>query len=179
MTTLVNVCLSIFVIAAALRDGATHRIPNPLVLAGAATGVGLQSYYGGLPGLLESLEGLAVGLVIMLPFYIIRVMGAGDVKLMAAVGAFLGPTGVLGATLCSGIVGGLLAIGVAVYRRQFARLLSNVWLVLVGSHAALEVGQLPTHARCRNSVGDLPYAVAIAFGVFAWLLYAHVQGAGR
>ena len=77
---------------AAVSDYRTRRIPNELVLAGAAAGLLGNTLFSTLPldGFVTALQGLATGLAAFLPLYLLRLMGAGDVKLMAMVGAFLG-----------------------------------------------------------------------------------------
>jgi prepilin peptidase CpaA len=85
-----------------------RRIPNRLTFAGVATGVVLHTVFGGAGGLLTAVAGLGVGLMILLPGYLLRATGAGDVKLMAAVGTFLGPYWVLAAGLLSILVGALI-----------------------------------------------------------------------
>ena len=69
-------------------------------------------------------SGCLVGLGVMLPLHILGGTGAGDVKLMAAFGAFLGPAGVLGAFIRMAIVGGVIALAVAVHRGRFRETLT-------------------------------------------------------
>src|SRR5512145_3261911 len=82
-------------LAAVISDLRTRRIPN--ALCGAALGVGLflQCMLFGIEGLVSGLAGTLMGLVILLPLYLVGGMGAGDVKLMTSAGAFLGPSGAL------------------------------------------------------------------------------------
>ncbi|MEN8712893.1 MAG: A24 family peptidase, partial [Arenicellales bacterium] len=96
--------------AAASIDMRKHRIPNLISLGGAMAGLLMNTGLYGLDGFLAGLGGLSLAFVIMLPFYLLRGMGAGDVKLMAAVGAFIGPHQVLlavGLTLGAGGIAGL------------------------------------------------------------------------
>ncbi|WP_290652975.1 A24 family peptidase, partial [Aquisalimonas sp.] len=72
-------------------DVRQRRIPNALTFGAAAMGVAAQAMLGGTTGLVTAVTGLAVGLAILLPGYLMRTTGAGDVKLMAAAGTFLGP----------------------------------------------------------------------------------------
>ncbi|MDX1754600.1 MAG: prepilin peptidase [Marinobacter sp.] len=105
--------LTVFVLiwAAACWDLRHRRIPNKLVLAGVVVGMAVQWGLGGMGGLLDSLAGLGVGLAILMPGYLVGTTGAGDVKLMAAVGTFLGPYYALLAGLASIAVGGVIALG--------------------------------------------------------------------
>jgi prepilin peptidase CpaA len=108
--------LIIFLAAAVYTDLRDHRIPNMIALSAALVGVCAHLYLAGLDGAGFALGGLAVGMGLLLPFYALGGMGAGDVKLMAGIGAFLGPQQTLlavGLTLVFGAVGalGLLLIG--------------------------------------------------------------------
>src|SRR4029450_7457447 len=78
---------------AVMSDLRTHRIPNVLCAGAFGTGLILQTMLFGLAGLVDGVGGAVVGLLILLPLYAIGGMGAGDVKLMAAVGTFLGLSG--------------------------------------------------------------------------------------
>jgi|SRR5690242_4224963 prepilin peptidase CpaA len=101
---------------AAWHDIRSRRIPNILVLTGTIAGLlsnaVLPQEMGGL-GIFDSLAGLALGFLLLLPPYLLRAMGAGDVKLMAMTGAFLGVKGVMGAFMYILLAGGLLAVAMA------------------------------------------------------------------
>ncbi len=84
---IVQVLLLLLVIPAALYDSRQRRVPNWLALAGLLLGIGLNSFLYESTGLLTSLKGLGVAFLIYFPLYLLRAMGAGDVKLMAAIGA--------------------------------------------------------------------------------------------
>ena len=99
--------------AALAFDLRQRRIPNALTFGAAATGIAVQTALLGATGLLMALTGLGVGLLILLPGYILRATGAGDVKLMAAAGTFLGPYWVLVAGVLSILVGALIAAAFA------------------------------------------------------------------
>jgi prepilin peptidase CpaA len=105
--------------AAVVTDVRTRRIPNWLTGAIAGAGFGL-AFGGGSVTPWQAALGVALGLVLMLPGHVIGATGAGDVKLMAAVGAFLGPGLVFRAFLYSALAGGVLAIAVAMRRGMFA-----------------------------------------------------------
>src|SRR4051812_26146069 len=106
----------------------------------------------------DAFLGCLVGLGIMLPLHILGGTGAGDVKLMAAFGALLGPAGVLGAFVRMAIVGGLIALGVAAHRGRLRETLSGTALLVArvdGVAAAIE------HPAINNK---FPYAPAVAIG---------------
>jgi prepilin peptidase CpaA len=96
-------------VLAALCDVLWRRIPNLLTLPAIAIGLAYHLWGGGLAGLLFSLGGVALALVFWAPFYVMGGIGAGDVKLLAAVGALLGPVGLFHSALCTAIVGGMYA----------------------------------------------------------------------
>src|SRR5512139_76080 len=111
--------------AATIADFAQRRIPNLIVLAGLLLGVARNTFLpegfglfdrnvpGGL-GAMAAVGGLLVGGGMLLPMYVLRAMGEGDVKLMAMVGAFLSPSQALLATLLVMLAGGILGLAFAV-----------------------------------------------------------------
>src|SRR3990167_7222316 len=126
LTPLVGLLLMV-----ARHDIRSHRIPNKLVLIGVVLGVVLngllpegQGFNSAIPGglgWLAALKGLGVGMAVLLPIYWLRAMGAGDVKLMAMVGAFLGSSDVLGAVLATFIAGGVMALTVVLWSKQLGQ----------------------------------------------------------
>jgi prepilin peptidase CpaA len=107
--------LALGLAAAVVTDVRTRRIPNWLTGAIAGAGFGLAFGGGGVSPLQAAL-GVAVGLAVMLPGHVIGATGAGDVKLMAAIGSFLGPSLEFRAFLYSALAGGVLAVAVAARR---------------------------------------------------------------
>ena len=95
---------------ATLSDLMTHRIPNNLLIPALAFALLASSVAGGITGLALSLAGMGVGLAMLLPVYALGAMGAGDVKLLAVAGAFLGPHGALMAGLFTFIAGAVLGL---------------------------------------------------------------------
>ncbi len=184
----IAVCpLFALLLGAAWIDVKSHRIPNLLVLVGVGLGLLLNSLlpqgYGfissltGALGLPKALAGLGLGLAIMLPLYMLRAMGAGDVKLMAMVGAFLGPNAIIGTILVTFIVGGVLTLLVVLRNRTWGLLMGNLRTVLMVSFIKGTVlHQMPTVDPAPVSAGKLPYGVAIALGT---VLYTVLEQGGR
>jgi prepilin peptidase CpaA len=160
-TPWVAVLLVPVLILAAAQDVRTRRIPNRLVIVGAAAAVAAHVLAGGGPGALTSALGAAVGLAITLPFFAVRALGAGDVKLMAVVGAFVGPVQVLGAALLTMLAGGVLSLAAAVLSGSLRQVSRNLHLMLMAAVAG-KTGRPATAGI--GTTGRLPYAVAIAVG---------------
>jgi prepilin peptidase CpaA len=170
LTSSPAVLLVILVIAAAVIDMRSMRIPNWLTVSGMLLGLAWNTALGSpfYIGFLWALGGLATGLVLLLPLYVLRVMGAGDVKLMAMVGAFLGLPEILYAVLFTFILGGVFALIYAVAHRSAGRMVGNVLDITRFATFGLMSGVLPSMAM-GPSIGKLPYGISIAAGTIAWL----------
>lgn len=147
-------------------DAATRRIPNTLVAALALAGlVASATVLHERVGLVGALAGMLLGFALWLPLWLVRAVGAGDVKLVAALGAWLGVGGVIDASVLAALAGGLLAIGVLVRRRAVGRIVSDLgfWfgaLRIGGMSGAMAARPTPrTHGR-----SVLPYGIALAAG---------------
>lgn len=178
----VLVILAAFLSAAAWSDLRYQRIPNPLVFPGALlalvlhtvlpAGNGFLSDLPGGLGFLGALKGLALGLLAWLPFYLLGAMRAGDVKLLAMVGAFLGPTEIWWALFFTLLAGGALAFIVALRSAAVGAVLRNLRLMFMGLLYAIGTGK--SRAESGHdfvSAARLPYGVAIATGSIASVLY--------
>jgi prepilin peptidase CpaA len=157
-------------IAASISDIRTRRIPNTLTFGASAVALAFFLATEGVSGLGMSVAGWCVGFALFVPFFLLGGMGAGDVKLLAAFGAWLGPWLVAWAAAFGGIAGGVLAVIVALghgYLRQaFRNLGSLLWhWSLVG------VKPLPDLTLERAKGPRLAYALPITIGMVAalWL----------
>lgn len=155
---------------AAYSDVRSHRISNVLCASGLVAGLALQVLGGGLQGLISGLLGAVVGLACFAPFYLLRGMGAGDVKLLTAVGAFLGPVGALCVALCSLLVGALGAFSYVLWR---VVPLSVDTFVREG-FAAASVSAMSAARLARRD--RLPFALPIAVGgiTVGWYLASSI-----
>lgn len=159
--------LLLLVVAAAINDLASRRIPNLLLLSGLSAALVLHAL-SLEPGraLLACFAGAAVGLLIFLPFYLVRGMAAGDVKMMATVGAFVGPAAALHIAVLAWCAGGVMALGYIIVKGRLGPVLANLWSVV--RQAALRLPAVPSEAHA--SIGSMPYGVAIAAGTIYFLM---------
>jgi len=158
------------VAVAAVIDVRTRRLPNFLTFGAAAVALLYSLWVNGLHGFALSAAGWATGIALFLPMFLLRGMGAGDVKLLGAVGSWLGPAGVLYAALYSVLAGGVLALIVGAMHGYLGKALSNLWgLLMFWRTAGLQ--PLPGLTIDDAPGPRLAYGVAIAAGTFAavWL----------
>jgi prepilin peptidase CpaA len=160
---------------AAVTDLALRKIPNVLVLSGLALALGLHLLMGPPWACVTSwLAGMLAGLLLFLPLYLLRAMAAGDVKLMAMVGAFVGPAAAAHIAVLAYLAGGLLALAMLWRQGHWRRLWRNLVAILqplLGRLLGLPLVALPRHAIA--SVGDMPYGVAIAVATAAFVAWTH------
>lgn len=167
-----SLTLLLLLLAAAICDLRTRRIPNWLTFGGTTAAL-LYSLVAPAHsgGLLWALGGLGIGLALMLPLYLLRAMGAGDVKLMAMAGSFIGPEGAWEAVIFVFIVGGLLAVVYALWHRVMGKLLRNTEQTVQLFFMTVAAGMRPdARASTAQSIGSLPYGVSIALGTAAFLV---------
>ncbi|NMG55934.1 A24 family peptidase [Aromatoleum aromaticum] len=172
-----------FAVVSDIRRG---RVPNLFVVFGtvaatlfhsiATLGEGVLHASPGSIGLVSLLEGVMIGFVGLLPLYILRAMGAGDVKLMMMVGAFLGPLQTLGVVVLTFLAGGVLAIVMALWQRSFRQLATNLRFMLTTSSVRAAGGESPRFEPLAQTAGRMPYAVAIAAGVVLQLVLVRSGG---
>ena len=147
-------------------DLRTRRIPNLLTFGAATAGLGLQIWTSGTDGLVSGGSGWLLGVALFLPMFLLRGMGAGDVKLLAAVGSFLGPVGVLWTAFFTTIAGAVLALVVATIHRHTSTAIRNVWAVL-GFWRIAGMRPVPGHTIVDSPGPRVAYGLAIAIGALA------------
>jgi prepilin peptidase CpaA len=151
---------------AAVSDLRSRRIPNLVTFGAAIAGVVFHVWTSAGSGFLFSVGGWAVGVGVFLPMFLLRGMGAGDVKLLAAVGAWLGPVGVMWAALFTTFAGGVLALIVGSISGYTGRALTNLW-VLLGIWRTTGIQPVEGLTIADAPGPRLPYGVAIAAGTLA------------
>ncbi len=144
-------------------DLRSRRIPNWLTVSGLLIGISANVVASGWSGLKTSLLGAAVGLALLLPFVLLRSLGAGDWKLAGALGAFCGPSLLVDLLLASVFVAGLMAVALVIYKGRVRQTLRNIGHILV----SLVTFRLPGSQVSLDNPESLkvPYGVALAFTV--------------
>ena len=150
-------------LVAAWTDLCDRKIPNWLTIPGIFAGIALNSYFKGWHGLKTSLEGAGLALLVILPLVLLRALGAGDWKLMGAVGAFLGPSLFPFVLVASVFVAGLMAIVQMVRTRRVIETLSNL-AVLVQGFFSFGLRVNPQISLDNPVLMKLPFGVAVAAG---------------
>ncbi|TXI41423.1 MAG: prepilin peptidase [Nitrosomonas sp.] len=171
--------LSILLLIACWQDYHDYRINNKLILTGALLGISLNTFLFTQTGFLDSLAGLGLGLLLLLPLYLLRVMGAGDVKLLAMTGAFVGQNDIFGVFLYTLIAGGLLALMVLLRRGFLRRIIDNAILMCLLALSTPKSEWLKGNSSfsigATGSSRKLPYAFAITTGAGFFLMQKHLQ----
>ena len=169
-----DLALIVVLLLASVFDLRRRRIPNRLLAAGLIAAVVLHLSSGAPSALLTTfLAGFALGMLMFLPLYLLGGMAAGDVKLMATVGAFLGPSMVFQASLATYICGGVLALVIVLFKRRARAAFSNAGALLHPLLLRLYGVRMAVDAAPAASVGGMPYAVAITAGTLAVLWLRH------
>ena len=166
-TFLITFLIGVLVVAL-IQDLRYQRIPNMLTFPAMAVALAYHFIMHGLNGALFSAGGLALGIAILIVPYLMGGMGAGDAKLMGAVGAVVGAKGVFVAFLFIAIVGGVYAMIVLLMNRQYAK-------GFIARHATTAktlvfTGQfIPIPDNAEKKKPKLCYGVAIALGTFIYM----------
>ena len=152
--------LLVLLTIATCDDVLERRIPNTVVVWGITLALGIAGLTGGHAGFLAGLGGLLIGGALLLPFYLLGGMAAGDVKLMAMAGAFLGPSATLLAVFVTLTAGAVLGLAVLV-----------IWLIMNSRAGLVAIARLRpllpqflSRIQAQKRPAHVPYAVAIAVG---------------
>lgn len=143
-------------------DWRSRRIPNWLTVSGFAAGIAVNAVLGGWPGALSALAGAGLALVVLLPFVFLRGLGAGDWKLMGALGAFLGVRGIIIVLFATIFVNGLMAVLQISRQKRWAVTLNNIRQLVLG-FMYLGVRPNPVVTLDNPQLSKLPFGVAAAF----------------
>ncbi|MOA11847.1 Type IV leader peptidase family protein [compost metagenome] len=159
--------VSALLLGAVIYDLVSHRLPNYYLLLGLMVGLAWQAWDYGWSGVVSAGAGFLTGFVLFLPIYALGGMAAGDVKLMAVVGSFLGATGAIWAGAYSLMAGAVLGIIYLLYKGHLARFVVRYWaMAATRSRIAAEEDDAARHR--------FPYAIAIAAGTLLSLYWTPI-----
>jgi len=156
-------------LVAGYTDLRSRRIPNWLTLPGLLIGMAMNAGFSGWGGLKESLLGTGLGFALLLPFYLLRGLGAGDLKFAVALGAFTGPGKLVDILLGSIFVAGIMALVLVIYKRRFLQTLRNIGHILI----SLVTFRMPGYEVTIDNPDALkiPKGVALAATVVLYAVY--------
>lgn len=158
------------VLVAAVIDYCRFRVPNLLTVPMCALGLVAHSIWGGFSGLQFSAQGLAMGGLLLVVFYVLGVMGAGDVKLLAGVGAWLGASSTFGIFLVAALAAGLHSLVVLALQGRLGQMtvflrVTVLQLLTLGKHIAWSAPVEAVVQRADRRRHVMPFAVMIAIGL--------------
>ncbi|MBM3793190.1 MAG: hypothetical protein FJW31_03795 [Acidobacteria bacterium] len=161
--------------AAAVTDLRSRRIPNWLTVSAVVAAFAVRAALSGWTGVLAAAMGFALAMAIYAALFALRVMGGGDVKLMAALGAIAGPANWLVIFFITSLIGGPIVLVTVLLRGRLGKTLRNVWAIL------LQLARLrpPYEANPELDVAHpasvgLPHGAMIALGVGVFLAVARL-----
>jgi prepilin peptidase CpaA len=149
-------------------DVRARRIPNALTVGAAAAAAGFGFFVAGLAGLAAALTAWLLAAALFFPFFALGGMGAGDVKLLAAIAAWLGPLDAIYLAFFSSLAGGVAALVLAVTRGYGRQAVSNIWLMLA-HWRVVGLRPVPGLTLADSRAPRLAYAVPIAAGALCTL----------
>ena len=170
-----QVLLIVMVLIAGVFDIRKRRIPNHLTVSGVLVGVALNTFLYDTAGAWMGIKGAGLALLIYFPLFAIRALGAGDAKLMAAVGAFVGPANWLGIFILTALMGGICGAVLLLATGRAQKTVSNVGF-LMKELAYLRPPYLAKEEldiQHPHAIG-LPHGAIIALGVIAFLSAAAI-----
>jgi prepilin peptidase CpaA len=150
-------------ICAAVLDWRYRRIPNWLTVSGLLAGIGVNTALFGMAGMKTGLLGVALGLGVLLPFVLLRSLGAGDWKLAGALGACLGPQQLITVLMGTILVAGVMALVVVIWKRRLIQTLRNIFRMLAAFLRLRMPG--PEVSLDSPQSTKIPFGVAMAFTV--------------
>jgi len=159
-------------VTAGIIDAGSRRIPNRLTYFSMIAGLSLQTLVYGWRGLLLSLGGAILFGGVFLLFYLVRAMGAGDVKLAAALGCIIGPAGSWQVMFTTAVAGGVLAILVMVFTGRVLQTLRST-LSVAGFHVLHGLRTHPVVNLDNPAAVRMPYGLAFAAGTLYWAIFMH------
>ncbi|MDV2580755.1 A24 family peptidase [Alkalibacillus haloalkaliphilus] len=164
----INTALVIILVISFITDIHKRKILNIITLPSMLFGVGYHTYINGLEGLSLSLLGLLVGFGILLIPFLVGGIGAGDVKLMAAIGALMGAQFVFYAFLLTAVIGGIISLFLMLKNRTLFPFFKRVYFKLIYKQ------QLADLTEPRKKHISIPYGVPIVLGTFIVMFWGGI-----
>jgi prepilin peptidase CpaA len=175
MTIVSAVAMTVMVAIAVYTDVRVGKIYNWVTAPGVILGLALNAIGGGMDGVIQSLFGVALGFgVFIFSTLFGRILGGGDIKLLIAIGAIQGHVFLLWTVVYMALIGGVLAIIIALWRKDFVASLRRLFSGLVLRLFA----KVPIDVGDTKPVARLPYAIPIALGSFVALYVLQYHGLG-
>ncbi len=162
-------CLTTILLLASGWDLRFHKIPNWLVFPAMIAALSYHTAMNGLEGLFLSFQGMGLGMALLFPFFLLGGMGAGDVKLLGAVGAILGPQGVFLAFLFTALAGGVYAFILLIFHGHLKKTILRYKIILATFFVTRNLIYIPPPAS--EGKPQLLYGLAIALGTFLSLSF--------
>lgn len=156
-------------VIAGWTDWRSRRIPNWLTVPGFALGLVLSSFWGGWVGLKNSLLGAVLAFGLLLPFWLLKSLGAGDLKFAVALGSYTGPGRLIDILIGSVFVAGVMALALVIYKRRLLQTIKNIGHILI----SLITFRLPgSHVTLDNPDAlTIPKGVALALTVVLYGIF--------
>lgn len=165
----IRVTLTAIALVAAFTDLKWRRIPNWLTLPALPVGILAQSIYG--DGFWQGVAGAVCGLLVLLPLFVVGAGGAGDVKLFAVVGGFVGMGNLLAVFVLVALIGGVAAVAVAVRAGALSRTLKNTWRIAASAGRGRWAELRERSDLAQPGALRLAYGAVIALGTLVFLWY--------
>jgi len=166
MTIAIRILPALLALAAGITDWRSRRIPNWLTVPALVIGIGVNAWLRGWAGAKDSLLGAGLGLLLLLPFVLVRSLGAGDWKLVGALGAFLGPGNLITVLFTTVLVAGLMALLLVIWKRRLLQTLKNIGRLLAAFFSFRLPGQELTLDDPKSA--KVPFGVAVAIAVIVY-----------
>lgn len=165
---LIDILLVIILVICLITDLKERKIYNKIIFPSLIIAFILNLLLSSWSGLLSSITGFFVGLGILLIPYLMGGMGAGDVKLLALIGAIKGTSFVLYTSVYMALLGGIIAIGILLYRKEFFKKIQSVLFFLIGRRYGMKI-HLDLEKDPMKAM--YPYGVAITGGAFVSMFF--------
>ncbi|MGB9840719.1 A24 family peptidase [Thermovenabulum sp.] len=155
-----------------LTDITKNKIYNFVVFPAMVLGISINGFFDGFSGIIQSVEGMLLGMAFLIIPYVLRGIGAGDVKFLGAIGAIMGPGFTLNAFLFSAIAGGIISLAIMLSDKNLRYKLKAVFLTFLSMLGLIPKGlNLLENLDSPVKKGRFPYGVAITFGTLLAFLF--------